>query len=396
MAARPTHNAISNGDGPSASGILLAFQFQGADQRRRSPKLVEREQPQCVTHQHRQTAMDGVRVAKAAQYEGEGGKPEIGFGLAAAGREEQEVDEVALDMSRIGDPAQIHEDVGELEGTPYGRGRRRRGAPFLLSAAAARGSRHGPVGCLEGLPHLFVGEQVYARLDAVRSTLCALQQFGGGLPASVGEWADGRMLLPDPDPISFNERVEQPPRSLEFGNSAERLHAEFDIIDACRLHPFDFGPRHPFRMHSPTCAVCHLGFCGDVVADRVVGNVPVVQVGHPLVPVVAVESARVHSRNKRPIGLDAHLDLKRKGRVLQIVVLGRLSPVYDEQRNRTRIQWPFRQRESGLPHQADDCEAIAVRDRFGDRLAGFHAGNVETDTLGSWNPFPGPETEAAG
>ena len=64
--------------------------------RRGAPELVESQEPERVAHEHRQAAMPGVGIAQPAKDERERGQPEIGFRLAAAGREEQKVDDLAL------------------------------------------------------------------------------------------------------------------------------------------------------------------------------------------------------------------------------------------------------------------------------------------------------------
>ena len=73
-------------------------------------------------------------------------QPEIGFGLAAAGWEEEKVDDLALDMGRLGDAAEVHQDVGELKGAPLRRAYRRRCAALLLCSPPPRCRGHGPVG----------------------------------------------------------------------------------------------------------------------------------------------------------------------------------------------------------------------------------------------------------
>ena len=57
--------------------------------------------------------------------DGEGGEAQIGLGLAAAGREEQEIDQLAIGVRLLGEAVEIEQDEGELERPPdRGSGRR--------------------------------------------------------------------------------------------------------------------------------------------------------------------------------------------------------------------------------------------------------------------------------
>ena len=48
----------------------------------------------------------------------EGGEAEIGLGLAAAGREEQEVGDLAVGVGLVGQAGEVEQDEGELERAP--------------------------------------------------------------------------------------------------------------------------------------------------------------------------------------------------------------------------------------------------------------------------------------
>jgi hypothetical protein len=95
VAAWPTHRPISKGHGPSFSHVLLALELERADQRGGAAELVEREQPQRVAHQHatRPRRLQ-AGVAQPAQHQRERREAQVRLGLAAAGREEQQVDEL--------------------------------------------------------------------------------------------------------------------------------------------------------------------------------------------------------------------------------------------------------------------------------------------------------------
>ena len=96
VAARPTHRPISNGHSPSFSGSFCRLEFQGTDERRGTAELVESQQAQRVAHQHAQTRGLHARVSQPSVDQREGGQAEVGFGLAAAGREEQQVHDLAV------------------------------------------------------------------------------------------------------------------------------------------------------------------------------------------------------------------------------------------------------------------------------------------------------------
>ena len=73
-------------EGPVAKlGVVFAFELQGADQGGRAAELVERQEPERVTHQHADARAGNARIAQTPQQQGEGRKPEIGFRLAATG-----------------------------------------------------------------------------------------------------------------------------------------------------------------------------------------------------------------------------------------------------------------------------------------------------------------------
>ena len=71
-------------------------QLAGADQRGRALELLRVSKPQRVAHQHRHAVRPSRPLDDAletADREGERGQAEVRLGLAAAGREEEQVDE---------------------------------------------------------------------------------------------------------------------------------------------------------------------------------------------------------------------------------------------------------------------------------------------------------------
>ncbi len=102
------------------------------DERGRTLKLLGRQQPQRVAHQHTDATLARVSTEfalEATQGERERGQAQVSLGLAATGREEQKVGsagiELPLGVRRIGERRKVHEDEGELERPPRPVRRRR-------------------------------------------------------------------------------------------------------------------------------------------------------------------------------------------------------------------------------------------------------------------------------
>ena len=82
-----------------ARGVLLALELERADEPGGARELVEREEPQRVAHDHAHPGAREpllARVAQPAQHHREGREAEVGLGLAAAGREEEQVHRLAV------------------------------------------------------------------------------------------------------------------------------------------------------------------------------------------------------------------------------------------------------------------------------------------------------------
>ena len=80
---------------------LAAHQFQRADDAGGARKLVEGQQPQRVAHQDGDARAEEAGIGDPAMRDRPGGEAEIGLGLAAAGREEQQIDDLAVGMQRV-------------------------------------------------------------------------------------------------------------------------------------------------------------------------------------------------------------------------------------------------------------------------------------------------------
>src|SRR5262245_23608984 len=91
--------------------------LEGADESRRALELLDREEPEGVPHQ------DGDTVALGAPREPsvcdcEGDQTEIRLRLATAGREPEEIENLAIRVAAVDDAVEVQEDEGDLERPP--------------------------------------------------------------------------------------------------------------------------------------------------------------------------------------------------------------------------------------------------------------------------------------
>ena len=112
-------------------GVVPADQVGGAHQGGGTLELLRGEQAQRVPHQDGDTAaavertvVGGERSLESADREGERREPEVGLGLAATGREEEQLDPggiaAAVRVAGIDEGRQLHQDEGQLERPPGG------------------------------------------------------------------------------------------------------------------------------------------------------------------------------------------------------------------------------------------------------------------------------------
>ena len=106
--------------------VRLADVFAGAEQGRSALKLLQREQAQRVAHEHGNAVIAGAAfdvLLQPAHGEHIGGEAKIGFRLAAAGGEPEEVGNgvgfvAAVGMIKAGDAGQVQQHERELEHAP--------------------------------------------------------------------------------------------------------------------------------------------------------------------------------------------------------------------------------------------------------------------------------------
>ena len=106
--------------------IGTADGLAGAHQRRRTLELLQGQQAQGVAHQHRNAMVAAAPLDLAlepAQGQRVGGQAQIGFGLAAAGGEPQQIGHrigfmAAVGVVQVGEAGQVEQHEGHLEQTP--------------------------------------------------------------------------------------------------------------------------------------------------------------------------------------------------------------------------------------------------------------------------------------
>ena len=98
--------------------VSLPFELERADEARGALKLVERQKAQDVARDDGEARAFEAGIVEPAAGDGEGGEAEVGFGLAAAGREEQQVDDRSVGVRRLGEAVEVEQDEGERKQPP--------------------------------------------------------------------------------------------------------------------------------------------------------------------------------------------------------------------------------------------------------------------------------------
>ena len=244
-------------------------------------------------------------VGEAAVRDRPGGEAEIGLRLAAAGREEQQVDDLAVGVQPVVQAGEVEQDEGELERSPFrrpaGRPDRRRGPPSRWRAARATASfiaRKARRAC---------GSRREQR-DAVGDAIARVprrvdQALRRRLPRRAGDAGDRGCLRRDPRLVLRRQASSAAPQRVGSGprQLGERLHPELDVGDLLvRLDALDLGGRQvvgarprgrcrPDRPFQPAEVF---------TADRVLADIAVVQVGERRVDVRRAVAAQIGARMK--------------------------------------------------------------------------------------------------
>ena len=248
-----------------------------------------------------------ARVAEPPQHQGERGEPEIGLGLAAAGGEEEQVHEFALETRGIRNPREVQQQESQLKGAPT----RRLCDPFPGQTARERRG-HGPVRHAEGVERVpILCEHEDAVLHPVRGKPGVAEQLLGGIPALPGQVGQSAALLVDPGPVARHQGRQRLLGGGPVREVAERRHAE---LHARRLHGFrllHFGRRSPAGSKPVAGAVLgQLPVGGNSVAGGVFGDTRILQIRDELIPIVAGHHTRVGTSDERHLTADLDLDLK--------------------------------------------------------------------------------------
>ena len=165
-----------------SGGRRPALQLESTDESRGAAQLVKGEEPQRVAHDDAHaSATEPVvaRVAEPAQDHREGRKPQVRLRLAAAGREEQQVHCLALNIGWVGQARQVEQDERELERTPA----RRLDIEPLAQRPGHRAVRDAK--CVEGIR--IVRQHRDPAVDPSRRDIGEAQQFRGSLASRAGE-----------------------------------------------------------------------------------------------------------------------------------------------------------------------------------------------------------------
>ena len=346
-------------------GILAALQFKGADQPGRAPELIEGQQPQGVAHDDADPGPgeSGVSlVAEPPKDHGERGEAEVRLGLAAAGREEEEVHELALGIGRVRDAGEVQEDEGELKGPPAGR---RPG--YAFAGEAARESRgHGTIRGAEGVERArVIHEEADPALHPVRGDRRKEQEFLGRRQAIAGQPAEPAPPAFDPRPILRHERGQRPLGCGAVGECAEHPHVELRPRHIEGLRLLHVGGGGPGGSEHVAGTVHQLPVGGDAVAGRVLRGVGVVQIRDTLVQVAVRGFARVRARDERDRAPHLDLGLERK-RLVPLLVGRRSAAVHQKQGNGAGSGWDPSREVRGIHRAGDHVEgkAAGVSDRF--------------------------------
>ena len=95
-----------------------AHELEGAHDAGSTGELVEGKEPQRVAHDDGDTGAEHPRTAQSSMSDHEGREPEVSLGLAAAGREEQQIGGLAVDVRPIDEAGQIEQHESELKRPP--------------------------------------------------------------------------------------------------------------------------------------------------------------------------------------------------------------------------------------------------------------------------------------
>ena len=239
-------------------------------------------------------------IAKAAS-------PKVRLRLAAARGEEEEIDRLAIRVSRIDHAREVQQQEGKLEGSPR---------EFAFDSAPRQRLPDRPVRQPKGVQRVGVpGERFDSALHAIRRQACLIEQLLRSRPTLLRECAAPRPPFVDPAPVFRHEGGQGRRGGLTVAQGAQRIHGEFDAGHLVRSRGFDLSAPDPCRPHLPALALLHRPVRGDPVPGGVGGGVGVMQIGHPVVPLLVRAGAHIRPRMEGGIGLHRDHGLEGVGRV---------------------------------------------------------------------------------
>ena len=257
----------------------FAQQFQRADERGSAAQLVEGEEAQRVAHDdaHARTGPAvGLRMPEPAEHHREGRKAKVRLRLAAAGGEEEEVHDLTVRVRRVGEPRQIQQQEGELEGAPL---------RILQTGALLEGEEYCRVRHPEGIERLrVVGEHRDAALHAGCRDRGEAEQLLGRFALPGGKRVEFAVAFSNPVPVADDERPEAFAHGVALFEERERRHREIQTGDFHGLDPFDLGSWNPLGTHPAAESVHEVPVRRDSVAGGEREGDSVVEVRNLLVP----------------------------------------------------------------------------------------------------------------
>ena len=334
----PTHSPIRNGSSPHVVRVAAPRHLRRAHQRGRPLELLRGQEPQRVPHQHGYSGIAVKAAVRGVEFtlqppdrERVRREAQVRLGLAAAGREEQQLclGQVpgALLRGGVGQQRQLHEDERELERAPRVRLEAREdrvaglvdGLVRVLRAAARDLALHTLIG-----HHLIHEPEAPQRvrvlkevLEPGRELVLHLARLADRVQALVaqviGKLVRPSLLAVEPRLVLVHDRGQASPE-LVLGGRGQVPHVQ-EGVDLLGLDLRGLADRQPGGPHfaGPALALGDVPADRAGAADREFEAVPVLQVQPPqlVVRLPPVVEQRIGDRQERgiPVRGDGELRL---------------------------------------------------------------------------------------
>ena len=164
------------------------------------------------------------------------------------------------------------------------------------------------------------------------------QEFRCHFTSAIGETGQPGLLLIDPVAIEFRQVLQRGLSSGGIRQLGQGIHAKFDAGNVARDQARDECRRQPAGTDEMAKAVFRIDFGRnrDIVPNRPLDDIAVVQIGDSSVDVVAFSTGEVDTRHDGRRALDFDLALKRHRPIFEFFFRGRAA-IYQEQRNREHL-----------------------------------------------------------